>query len=182
MTPRTILTGTLLVSTVANVALWTGSRFLRARARLANGFEVCFRPGAAAPDGYLADGSAYGGTGSSDCALVRYVAAGCVYCLKDKPHWEALAARAAQSDCRIAGVVPDAASVLPRSSYGTGAETQFVFVSMEWVAESPPRRAPTTMILGKGGNLVWQHVGVLSDEDVRSALALLPPARKRNAN
>jgi hypothetical protein len=170
----------LLVVTAANVLLLAASRFFEVRARSAVGLDVSFRPGVGSPVGYLAHESAYPGPGvHSGCTLVRYVAVGCRYCWNEKAQWNTLAARAAESQCGIVGVVSDAASVLPKSAYGIGADAQLIFVGMEWIAGSPPTRTPTTMIFGKSGLLVWQRVGQLTDKDVAAALIFLPRTRKK---
>ncbi len=182
MTVRSISTITLAVLTLGNACLWTTSRVLQTKADLANGFEVRFRPQSGIPYGYRPDASPYAEGRKSGCALVRYVAAGCRYCVNDKSHWNTLASRATQSNCTIVGVVPDAASIMPPSSYGQGGEAQLTFMPIDWVADSPPSRTPTTMIFGNGGKLIWQHVGVLSDEAVRSGLAFFPSAGKVDTN
>jgi glutaredoxin len=111
--------------------------------------------------------------GPSKCTVVRYVKSDCPYCLREKLAWNSLASRASDLGCSLIGVVPTAALVLPRSAYGIGAAFQLDFVGMEWVAVAPPTATPTTMIFGADGVLLWQHVGILTNEEVASAVKII---------
>ena len=171
MRTNSILTVTLLALAAGNVFLWTGRLFLEKQIRLVSHSAVAFKRGAEIPAGYLVSGSVYPKPNSpKKCTVVRYVKADCPYCLREKPEWNSLASRASELGCSLVGVVPTAASVLPRSAYGIGAGFQLDFVSMDWVSVAPPTATPTTMIFGGDGALLWEHVGQLTDEEVASAV------------
>jgi glutaredoxin len=174
MRTDSVLTVTLIVLAAGNVVVSTGCLFLEKQIHLASQPALAFSPASGIPVRHLATGAVHvQPSGPSKCTVVRYVKSDCPYCLREKSEWNSLASRASDLGCSLVGVVPTAASVLPRSAYGIGAAFQLDFVGMGWVAVAPPMATPTTMIFGGDGALLWEHVGELTDEEVASAVKVI---------
>ncbi|MGH9480895.1 MAG: peroxiredoxin family protein [Terriglobales bacterium] len=131
-----------------------------------------------APQGYLANGLMASGMNKAGCIVLRMVSRGCNYCRDEKARWEDFAPALEKVGCQLLGIAPNAMASLAPSDFGYGGDEQLVLFAMDWVDGYHPTIPPTTVVLGRGGKVLWYRVGEIQPGDAEEAVKAVPsPAR-----
>lgn len=102
------------------------------------------------------------------CIVVRLTSDQCQYCKQDQAQYDRLASAAALQHCAAATIGPRYGDLEVPSTQGP---PPIQYVDLPLARALMPFSVPQTLVADRDGRLVWQRVGVLNDQDVKSALA-----------
>ncbi len=109
------------------------------------------------------------------CWTVRYTASQCPACQKDLANnWPILRQVLIGRGCRIYYVQPSIFAASTPDNSGSKSEMNLWAVGPSFVADSRLFATPTTVLLDSGARIIWRHIGVLSNADVRAATRSIP--------
>jgi len=128
------------------------------------------------PDGFAQDlGRIDTIRGQQPGWVVRYATAGCEFCRDDKL-WEQLAPRFQDLRYKVVVILPSSETDIPRNTSSNGASPEIAYVNLEWLRHIRLTLAPTLLIFGPSGRLLWSRQGTLLPGDAEAALQAIKTA------
>lgn len=119
----------------------------------------------------------------SRCWTVRYEMEACKYCRADDAgDWRGLAAALQARGCVIIVVPPYASEALLPTQLVPPSAEQEILVSMDFARRFRLSIAPTTLLFGPQGVLIWSRQGRLAAGDRKWALRAIGKALERGRN
>jgi hypothetical protein len=110
------------------------------------------------------------------CWAIRFTSRYCPACQQDLvSSWPRLRQVLIGRGCRIYYVQPSILAVSAPDNAGSKSEMDLWAVSPSFASDSGLVATPTTVVLDSEARVVWRHIGVLSDSDVRAATHSIPP-------
>lgn len=122
------------------------------------------------PAGYTLSGKRLP-AGGYQCYLIRVSAAGCPYCSADQSRLDKLISRAHDQRCQVIYLAPKVGEMLPDND--PNAPVQLQYVDMEFARSVIPFEVPQTLLLDRGGRLLWSRIGSLDHAAEVGALKAL---------
>jgi hypothetical protein len=126
------------------------------------------------PAGFTADGTQIP-MAAAPCYLVRVATEGCPYCRQDKPLFNRLLVAAQRANCETIAIVPSVRDLGP--SLTNAGVPQLVYVDMELARRVVPYVVPQTLLLDRGGSIVWDAIGASNEDSIARAERLLTGLR-----
>jgi len=119
------------------------------------------------PSGYLTD-HRFATAGPAPCYLVRLSSDNCRFCRLDKAEYARLVEQAEKTRCRVIILAPQLGQT---NEYGAGSDAmQFQFIDMSFGRELNPFITPQTLLLDRGGRIVWDREGSIDADSLSSGL------------
>jgi hypothetical protein len=100
--------------------------------------------------------------------VVRYARSGCVYCKLDF-EWERLFSLLEHSNYRTIIALPQETDRIASVGVIPKHVQQMAFVKMNWIKQFRFTATPSVIIFNNEGRILWNHVGMMSDADYKSA-------------
>ena len=126
------------------------------------------------PSGYLSD-KGFMAPESAPCVLIRLSSDGCPYCRLDRGLYTHLVQRAQQAGCKTIILAPKVGQI---KSNGKGdGPMQLQYVDMKFGEALYPFMTPQTMLLDRGGRIMWDREGAMDKRALENALQALGKVR-----
>lgn len=100
---------------------------------------------------------------------IWYASKDCPYCKRDE-EWKRLSKELQAKGMRVVVLLPSREYLFNDEDWAPKNVQQIAFVNPEWVAQYPMHVTPTLLIVDGNQRLLWHRRGMLSREDVASAL------------
>lgn len=160
------------VLSVVDAALFIG---IVLSARGIRPVAVVRRPGGhgvfARPAGFTPNGRFIPGGKPLACWAARFEIDHCEFCqADDKGEWGRLAGVLAKLSCPVFVLPPGRSAELPERDLVPRDATQELYISMDFVKQFRLTIAPTTLIFGPRGELLWSKQGELGAGDYAAAV------------
>ena len=123
------------------------------------------------PEGYSADGMVVNSsTGMTKGWIVRYASQACKVCATDRVQWRNLRSALLEKGYRVYVILPTAGDAYPNGSSDIENSTQILYPSIEWIKRYRLTATPTTLLFNSRGEMIWSHLGKISQEDQKAAV------------
>ena len=123
------------------------------------------------PDGYTpaAIKAAWDSSSPSPSGwVVRYASNECIYCKLDF-EWERLASTIERINYRTTIILPDESYQFNDDAVIPVNAQQIAFVNIEWIRQFRFTKTPVIIVFDNNGRVLWHHVGMLNEDDYKSA-------------